>query len=68
MIFGCKAQLGCWAHSFILGAKPGCENKQKHSTLANLYETEGMRENYNLSEQGNAIAIQKMKYSFPSKC
>jgi len=27
-----------------------------------------MRENYGLSEQSNALAIQKMKYSFPSKC
>jgi hypothetical protein len=27
-----------------------------------------MRENYDLSEQSNAIAILKMKYSFPSKC
>jgi hypothetical protein len=54
--------------SFVLDKKPGCDNKQKHSNLANLYGREDMKENYDSSKQSNAITIQKMKYSFPSKC
>jgi hypothetical protein len=42
-----------------LEAKSGCDDKEKHSPLANFCGTEDMKTNYDVSEQSNAIAIQK---------